>query len=294
MRPRTSPARAPPLEEGRGLHQCGVSCLVTVGIVDALEVVQVEEHQCERPSVALRTGNFALDPLLEGAMIEQAGQRIAGGLRQQVRTRVGVCDREPGEVREDAEPLFQVRRHVLRGTRDDKQRAPQLPAHADRNCDSARQRKGGGRFQRPRSLWPRWPHAVDACGASSAGHAPDPAGGVQWDQGSDLLAAHAPRANDLGDAVHPEADHGARIDAGDRCCLFRDELVDHLGRPHLRDGHGQVSQRGLLLEQISNARVDGSPPAARGDRCAGCATAHLERLTGRRGGGVPRRPCSCG
>ena len=55
---------------------------MAVGIVDALEVIEVEQYERERPFVPLRTPNLVLDPLLEGAMIQKTGERIAGGLRQ--------------------------------------------------------------------------------------------------------------------------------------------------------------------------------------------------------------------
>ena len=41
---------------------------------------EIEEHERKRPPIALRTTNLTLDPLLERAMIEETGQRIAGCL----------------------------------------------------------------------------------------------------------------------------------------------------------------------------------------------------------------------
>jgi len=94
-----------------------------------------------------------------------------------------------------------------------------------------------------------------------------------------------PGADDFGHAVDAKTDHRSGIEAGDCRGLFRDQLVDHLGRAHLGDGHGQVAQRRLLLEQILNARIDRRPAAPGGNLGAGCSAAHIERLTGRRGEG---------
>ena len=69
-------------QESRGLHQRSVSRLVTVRVVDALEVIEVEKHERKRPSIALGTSNLTFDPLLERAMVQQTGQRVAGGLGQ--------------------------------------------------------------------------------------------------------------------------------------------------------------------------------------------------------------------
>ena len=240
------------LEEARGLHQRRISCLVTVGVVDALEVVEVEEHERKRPSVALGTSDLALDPLLERAMVQEPGQRIAGGLGQEARARVGVRDREPDEIGEDAEPLLQIGRDPLLGTRDDEQGAPQLPAHADRDGDAARRPRPSAGSDAPGSCARRL-GTVRACRASRAGHDRHARRAVQRDQAPGLPAAHAPGADDLGDAVHAKANDGAGVDAGDSRGLLRHELVDHLRRAHLGHGDRQLAQRRLLLEQITNA-----------------------------------------
>src|SRR6476469_9375272 len=51
-------------------------------------------------------------------MIQQTGQRIARGLGQEVCARVGVGDREPCEVGEDAEPLLHIAWQLLLGGND--------------------------------------------------------------------------------------------------------------------------------------------------------------------------------
>jgi hypothetical protein len=124
------------LEKGCRLHQGRVSRLVAVGIVNALEVIEVEQHERKRPVIALRALNLGFDPLLEGAMIQETSQRIAGGLGQEVRARVRICDCEPGEVGEDAEPLLDIPWQLLLRSDDNEQGPPQLAAHADRDGDS--------------------------------------------------------------------------------------------------------------------------------------------------------------
>ena len=80
-----------------------------------------------------------------------------------------------------------------------------------------------------------------------------PAVAVKRDQAPGLPAAHSPGADDLGDAVHAKADHGARIDTGDSRGLLRNELVDNLRRAHLSHGDRQLAQSRLLAEQVTNA-----------------------------------------
>ena len=84
-------------------------------------MVEVEEHERKGPAVTLRTSDLALDALLERAMVEEAGQRIARRLSQETCARVGVRDRQPHEVGEDAETFFHVGRNVFLVTGDDEQ-----------------------------------------------------------------------------------------------------------------------------------------------------------------------------
>jgi hypothetical protein len=93
---------------------------------------------------------------------------------------------------------------------------------------------------------------VHACGASRAGDDRDARRAVERDQAPRVLAAHAPGADDLAEAVRPEAHDGSRVDTGYSRGLLRNELVDHFGRAQLGDGDGQLAQRGLLVEQITN------------------------------------------
>jgi hypothetical protein len=58
------------------LNQQGVADPVTQRIVDILEAVQVEEHQRQRFTAAMRTRKVVPDPLLEQAAVGQTGQRI--------------------------------------------------------------------------------------------------------------------------------------------------------------------------------------------------------------------------
>jgi hypothetical protein len=110
----------------------------------------------------------------------------------------------------------------------------------------------------------------------------------------DFAAGHAPGADDLGNAVDAKADDCAGIDAGDLRRFPRDELVDHLGGAHLGHGNRQFAQGLLLVEEFADAFFGARSTASSGELGAGGMAAHrgLVRLTGRRGGGVPRRPCS--
>ena len=53
---------------------------VAAAIVDGLEFVQVDQEECERHVVAERGGDLALELLMEGSMVAEAGQRIPQGI----------------------------------------------------------------------------------------------------------------------------------------------------------------------------------------------------------------------
>jgi hypothetical protein len=52
---------------------------VAVGLVDALEVVEVEQHDGERPLLAARHGQLPAHDLLEAAVVGEAGEGVAVG-----------------------------------------------------------------------------------------------------------------------------------------------------------------------------------------------------------------------
>ena len=116
----------------------------------------------------------------------------------------------------------------------------------------------------------------------------------QREEAPDFTAGHAPGADDLGHPVDAKADDCAGIDAGDLRRFLRNELVDHLGGAHLGHGDRQLAQGLLLVEELADAFLGARSTASSGELGAGGVAAHhgLLRLTGRRGGGVPRRPCS--
>jgi hypothetical protein len=130
-------------------------------------------------------------------------------------------------------------------------------------------------------------------GGAGAGHDRHSFQAFQREKAPDFTTGHAPGADDLGNAVHAKADDGAGIHAGDLRRFPRHELVDHLGGAHLGHCDRQLAQGLLLVEELADAFL-GARSIASGEFGPGCLTAHhgLLRLTGRRGGGVPRRPCS--
>ena len=66
---------------------------MAVRVVDRLEVIEVEEDQRQRPLVAARTLELALQLLVELALVEDLGQAVADGQLIE-RLVVGVLDVE--------------------------------------------------------------------------------------------------------------------------------------------------------------------------------------------------------
>jgi hypothetical protein len=56
-----------------------VAAAVAVGVVDPLEVVQVEQGRRQRRDAAGRLGHHALDGVLDGPVVGQPGERVGGG-----------------------------------------------------------------------------------------------------------------------------------------------------------------------------------------------------------------------
>ena len=185
------------LENPRGVHQRRVARLVPVCVVDALEVVEVEQHQRERPAVTLRTADLAFDPLLERTVVEQPGQRIARRLRQQPGARVRVRDRQADQVGErrpvaPRDRLALVLRHA-------RQRGASPTAPGARG--SGRRHRPGASPSRGRGA----PVAVATASARRPGRPPVRArchagGAIERDQAARMPAAHPPGAHHLADA----------------------------------------------------------------------------------------------
>ena len=82
-----------------------VALQVPVGVVDALEVVDVEHDQPELVAEAPRALDLGRDDLLEAAVVEQAGQLVRDRLALDLLVQVDVLDRDRGLVREVLEQL---------------------------------------------------------------------------------------------------------------------------------------------------------------------------------------------
>ena len=66
---------------------------VAVAVVDALEVVQVGDHERERAAVALHARELLREAVLELAAVRQLGEPVGGGLELEPRVRARVVER---------------------------------------------------------------------------------------------------------------------------------------------------------------------------------------------------------
>ena len=83
---------------------------MAVGVVDALEVVDVEHDQAHPRAAALGSLDLVGDDLLEAAVVEQAGQLVGDRLALDRVVQVRVLDRDAGLAGEVAEQLALARR----------------------------------------------------------------------------------------------------------------------------------------------------------------------------------------
>jgi hypothetical protein len=110
-----------------------VAGAVAVPVVHLLEVVDVEQGQAQGAVVASGAPNLLVEPVMEGTVVEEAGERI--GPRQPcevlagVRARHGEAD-QVGDVLELDEALLASRPSLGVGDGD---RAPEGPLHAHRS-----------------------------------------------------------------------------------------------------------------------------------------------------------------
>ncbi len=64
-----------------------VARLMPVGVVDGAEVVQVHQHQGQRATASPGAGDLLIEAGMEGAVVEQPGERVGAG--QHLQARVG-------------------------------------------------------------------------------------------------------------------------------------------------------------------------------------------------------------
>ena len=77
-----------------------VADAVTVHVVDALEVVDVEHQHGDRPMRAARLLQRVQQPLVEAAVVEEPGERVGLRLVLEARADLRVVERECGRVAE--------------------------------------------------------------------------------------------------------------------------------------------------------------------------------------------------
>ncbi len=87
-------------ERFRQGHQHLVSCCVTVDVVDPLEVVHVDHEHRHRVPHPARSGQLRPQPLVEDAVVVEAGERVGLSLVLEPGPHLGVIDGQRGGVPE--------------------------------------------------------------------------------------------------------------------------------------------------------------------------------------------------
>ena len=106
---------------------------VALGVVDALEVVEVEDHGAERVAVAAGAGDLLADAQLHRAVVEDARERVGAGDVLDVLVGLGVAAGERGQAGDRLERLEVLVVDAPAGRPADGERAAQLvvPRHRD-------------------------------------------------------------------------------------------------------------------------------------------------------------------
>ena len=105
---------------------------MSVLVVDLLEAVEVDQHERERRARrALRPFDLAREAIVEGTVVEAAGQRIRARGAGQARLHVGVLERDGGELGERLERVELRAAGADAAPVGDREHAAQLPAPVD-------------------------------------------------------------------------------------------------------------------------------------------------------------------
>ena len=143
MRQTTSLVRTSELVSSARRDEDLVADRVTADVVDALELVDVEHQQRHRVARAARAHQLGAQPLVEDAVVVEAGQRVGLRLVLQPRAYLRVVERQRGCV---AEPLRELELVLVERSRlaepVDVERALQRAARDERDGD---ERLGLGR-----------------------------------------------------------------------------------------------------------------------------------------------------
>ena len=82
------------LQHARYMPEHGVALWMAVGVVDGLEVVDVEHDQADRVVVAADLLDLGVEELLETAVIRQAGELVGDGLAAHLIVELDVLERK--------------------------------------------------------------------------------------------------------------------------------------------------------------------------------------------------------
>ena len=158
-------------EEAGDLAEDAVSGQVTVGIVDLLEVVHVDHQECDWIFRAVRDRHLVVEPLEEGAMVEDAGQAVDGRLLGQGHVRAGAVDGQGREAAELDGEADLVRREGMALARVEADRADRAP-----DKDHWRDQAGFGAEAEESFLLTRATDRCPRCPRQPAAAVPGPAG----------------------------------------------------------------------------------------------------------------------
>ena len=147
------------LQQARDAAQQLVAGGVAARVVDALEVVEVEDDGAERGLVAAGARDLLADAHLHRAVVEDAGERVGAGDVLDVLVGLGVAAGDGGEAGDRLERLqVLVVDAAARGPAD-REHAAQLvvPHHRDRErgLELAHDVEVGGHRRRADSRWRR-------------------------------------------------------------------------------------------------------------------------------------------
>ena len=241
---------------------------VAVHVVDVLEVVDVQHEHRQRRVRAARLLQRLQQPLVEDAVVEEAGERVGACLMLETLSDLGVVERERGRVAEalrDLELRLAERDAVALAV--DVQRALDLAARDERDADEGfGLHRGSGHGANARvevRLVAQHSLAMARCPPGDALREADR-------RAHDLVGVHVPhehrlehalrlvglvdrqrveRRNQVADGVGDA--HQERVEA-----LLGEDLVEDVREPPVRLDEGRIAPRRVVVEQPEMAGPD--------------------------------------
>src|SRR5205085_1839651 len=127
----------------RDLSESGIACEVAHAVIDLLEAVDVDEHECELPLISVSPVELAGEGLVEVPAVVEAGERVEVSELPRLAEPARILDRRCDPLGQVFEPLQVLVAEASAGiAREDSEPADATVAADERHAERAMHRAG--------------------------------------------------------------------------------------------------------------------------------------------------------